>query len=61
MFLRDVIAGWCKINISETTRVIHKEIIWNNSQIKCNNKVLFYVDWFEKRMKFIEHIYDFRF
>ena len=61
MFLRDILAGWCKINTSETTRVIHKEIIWNNSQIKCNNKVLFYVDWFEKGIKFIEHIYDFRF
>ena len=61
MFLRDILAGWCKINTSETTRVIQKEIIWNNSQIKCNNKVLFYVDWFEKGIKFIEHIYDFRF
>ena len=61
MFLRDILAGWCKINTSETTRVIHKEIIWNNSQIKCNNKVLFYVDWFGKGIKFIEHIYDFRF
>ena len=61
MFLRDILAGGCKINTSETTRVIHKEIIWNNSQIKCNNKVLFYLDWFEKGIKFIEHIYDFRF
>ena len=60
MFLRDVLAGWCKINNSESTHVIAKEIIWNNSQIKCNNKILFYHDWYEKGIKLIEHIYDFR-
>ena len=60
MFLRDVLAGWCKINNSESTQVITKEIIWNNSQIKCNNKILFYHDWYEKGIKLIEHIYDFR-
>ena len=38
MFLRDVLAGRCTINHSESTHVITKEIIWNNSQIKCNNK-----------------------
>ena len=47
MFLLDVLAGWCKINNvnnCESTHVITKEIIWNNSQIKCNNKILFYHD-----------------
>ena len=59
IFLWDVLAG-CKINNSESTHVTAKEIIWNNSQIKCNNKILFYHDWYEKGIKFIEHIYDFR-
>ena len=31
MFLRDLLAGWCKINNSESTHVIAKEIIWTNS------------------------------
>ena len=60
MFLWDVLAEWCKINNSESTHVTTKEIIWNNSQIKCNNKILFYHDWYEKGIKLIEHIYDFR-
>ena len=60
MFLHDILAGWCKINSSDTTNAVAKEIIWNNSQIKCNNKVLFYREWFEQGIKFIEHIYDFR-
>ena len=41
MFLRDVLAGWCKINAFESPHVIAKEIIWNDSQIKCNTKILF--------------------
>ena len=48
MFLWDVLAGWCKIDNSESTHVITKEIIWNNSHIKCNNKILFYHVWYEK-------------
>ena len=61
MFLLDVLAGWCKINNSESTHVIAKEIIWNNSQIKCNNKILFYRDWYVKKgIKVIKHINDFR-
>ena len=60
MFLWDFLTGWCKINNSESTHVIAKEIIWNNSQTKCNNKILFYHDWYEKGIKFIEHIYDLR-
>ena len=59
-FLRDVLLGWSKINNVESTDVIAKEIIWNNSQIKCDNKLIFYQQWFEKGIKFIEHIYDFR-
>ena len=60
MFLLAVLAGWCKINNSESTHVIAKKIMWNNSQMKYNNKILFYHDWHEKRIKVIEHIYDFR-
>ena len=60
MFLRDVLAGRCTINNSESTHVITKEIIWNNSQIKCNNKIPFYHGWYKKGIKLIEHIYDFR-
>ena len=36
MFLQDVLDGCCNINAPESTHVIAKEIIWNNSQIKCN-------------------------
>ena len=60
MFLGDVLAGWCTINSLESTQSVAKEIIWNNSQIRSDNKVLFYRWWFERGIKFLEHIYDFR-
>ena len=36
--------GWSKINNVESTDVIAKEIIWNNSQIKCDNKLFFFIN-----------------
>ena len=60
MFLQDVLAGWCKINYYESTHVIAKEIIWNNSQLKCNKQIIFYHDWYKKGIKIIEQIYAFR-
>ena len=59
MSLWVVLAGLCNINASGSTHVIEKGIIWNNSQIKCNNKIHFYHDWYEMGIQLIEHIYDF--
>lgn len=39
---------------------IPKEIIWNNSCIQANNKMFFNKELFNRGIKFIEHIYDFR-
>ena len=36
------------------------EIIWNNTEIKCNGETFFYKDWYEKGIKFLEHFFDFR-
>ena len=59
MSLWGVLAGWCNINASESTHVIEKGIISNNSQIKCNNKIHFYYDCYEMGIQLIEHIYNF--
>ena len=59
-FLRDVLAGWCKINYLEDTQAVAKAILCNNSQITCRDKFLFYSEWYKKGIKLIEHINDFR-
>ena len=40
---------------------IGKEIIWNNSNITDQNKkTFFYHKWYDRGIKFIDHIYDYR-
>ena len=60
MFLKDILISWQKIQIGLPKNNIKKEIIWNNTEIKCNGETFFYKDWYEKGIKFLEHFFDFR-
>ena len=44
----------------KNTENIKKEIIWNNTNIKNDNKTLLYKSWLDKGIKNIEHIFDSR-
>ena len=59
-FLKDIISSWMKIKNTNKTINIERDILWNNSNIKINKKTVFYKDWFEKGIKLIKHIYDYR-
>ena len=59
-FLQNVLTAWRKVYYKNKTLTVSKNIIWNNSDIKNNNKTIFYKIWFEKGIKFIESIYDYR-
>ena len=59
-FLKNILTAWSKINYKETHRRISKQIIWNNSYIKCDNNIIYYKEWNDKGIKYIEHIYDYR-
>ena len=59
-FLKNILTVWSKINYKETPTRISKHIIWNNSYIKCNNNIIYYKEWHDKGIKYIEHIYDYR-
>ena len=59
IFLKNILSAWCKINYKETPTCISKQIIWNNSYIKCDNNIIYYKKWHEKGIKYIEHIYDY--
>ena len=50
VFVRIILTAWCKINQNET------QVLWNNSDIKCSNNILYYKQWQEKCIKYIEHI-----
>ena len=56
-FLKNILSA----NYKETPSIcISKQIIWNNSYIKCDNNIIYYKEWHEKGIKYIEHIYDYR-
>ena len=61
-FLQDILLSWVNVINNDVCNIkyIGKEIIWNNKNIKVNNKTFFYKNWFEKGIKNIEHIYDYR-
>ena len=59
--MKNILSALCKINYKETpTTCISKQIIWNNSYIKCDNNIIYYKERHEKGIKYIEHIYDYR-
>ena len=58
--MKNILSAWCKINYKEIPTCISKQVIWNNSYIKCDNNIIYYKEWHEKGIKYIEHIYDYR-
>ena len=48
------------MNLTKQTGIVSKEIIWNNSEIKHDGKLIYYQHWCGRGIKYIEHLYDFR-
>jgi len=60
-FLRDILLSWNKVKSYDKSGHINKTILWNNSTIEQNNQnTFFYSNWFNRGIKFLEHIFDFR-
>ena len=59
-FMQNVLIAWNKLQNNNIQKDIRKNIIWNNSEIKLNNKTLYYKDWHERGVLYLEHIFDFR-
>ena len=59
-FLSDILQSWCTLNFNENIDNIKKEVIWNNSHIKNNNKTILYKSWLDKGIKYIMHLFDSR-
>ena len=61
IFLKDILLAWSKIcKIHNTKSNVSKVILWNNTDIKVNQMTFFYKTWYEKGVKFLQHIYDYR-
>ena len=60
-FLKNVLFAWSCANYKENINSVGKQILWNNAKIKSDGNTVFtFVDWLEKGIMFIEHIFDYR-
>ena len=60
IFLSNVLSAWCKVTHNLETKINSKTIIWNNKDITTNNKTFFYKHWFERNIKYVDQLYDYR-
>ena len=60
VFLKNILSGWLSIALEKDEISVQKQLIWNNSFIKNENKTFFIKTWFNRGIQFIKHMYDFR-
>ncbi len=60
IFLNNVVKAWSKINYSNKNESVSKEIIWNNTNIKHQNKTIFFKEWYDRGIIYVEQLYDYR-
>jgi exonuclease III len=59
-FLKQVLISWNNFRKLETNIQTSHEIIWNNTYIKVGSKTVFYKQWYDHGIKYLNQIYDFR-
>ncbi|KAH3795246.1 hypothetical protein DPMN_148794 [Dreissena polymorpha] len=52
--------AWSDFTHNLETKTNSKTILWNNKDITSNNKTFFYKDWFERSIKYVDQLYDYR-
>ncbi|KAH3741154.1 hypothetical protein DPMN_047874 [Dreissena polymorpha] len=52
--------SWSDVTHNLETQTSCKTILWNNKDIPSNNKTFFYKDWFERSIKYVDQLYDYR-
>ena len=60
IFLSSVSSAWTNVTHNLETQITGKTILWNNKDITSNNKTFFYKHWFEKNIKYVDQLYDYR-
>ena len=59
-FSKEIILSLSTIRNYEQSQDISSQIIWNNKHILINKRTIFRKLWFEKGIKHISDIYDYR-
>lgn len=57
-FVRQVIEAWCRASYISPRRDFGIQHIWNNSNIRINDKIVFYPKLFEKHVQYVSDLFD---
>ena len=58
IFLKDILAAWCKCIENPVISSYRHEILWNNSNVKVEGNTIMYTNWFSNGIKYFEDVYD---
>ena len=60
-FLNEIISSWANINFQDNINNISSQVIWNNSLIRHNKKLIYYPKWKNAGIETIGQLYDYRY
>ena len=49
---------WSKLNFNSVIYNHYNEILWNNSNIRIDERTVFYKNWFQSGIKYVKDIFD---
>ena len=57
-FWTELLKAWCKFTFKppQSDQEVHSEVIWYNSNIRVNNKVINYPNWINKGIKYVNDL-----
>ena len=59
VFLQEILQIWCELNYKNRSNSLahfHSQILWNNSLIRIDKKVVFYKKWFIKDIVYVKDL-----
>ena len=56
--LSEILTAWSNVNFTKTIKTVHNQILWNNSNIKTENKTIFFKKMYEAGIIKVEDIFN---
>ena len=57
-FLKEIITSWTSLNFNNNIEYFSSQFLWNNSNLKHNNKTIFYKEWNDLGINQIDQLFD---
>ena len=58
LFLRDVLLAWNNLTSKTVIYNYGNEVVWNNSNIRVENKTIIFKNWQQSGIKYVKDMFD---